>query len=172
MKTVSLIFTLMTFTLNVIGQITEKVVYQEKGETETYEIRKGDKSKFIYRAEISFEKVASLDVAVKEYKVWPIKTILNDKEYVKKYLKSEIKENITSENSFLAISYFYELTSGKIKWITVFHNSSITIPIKAIEKFEKIMRTEDKATFNRNTSDIKDILFFERYVPYDLLNLD
>ena len=43
---------------------------------------------------------------------------------------------------------------------------------KAIEKFEKIMRTEDKATFNRNTSDIKDILFFERYVPYDLLNLD
>lgn len=56
MKTVSLIFTLMTFTLNVIGQITEKVVYQEKGETETYEIRKGDKSKFIYRAEISFEK--------------------------------------------------------------------------------------------------------------------
>ena len=106
------------------------------------------------------------------YKVWPIKTILNDKEYVKKYLKSEIKENITSENSFLAISYFYELTSGKIKWITVFHNSSITIPIKAIEKFEKIMRTEDKATFNRNTSDIKDILFFERYVPYDLLNLD
>lgn len=37
MKTVSLIFTLMTFTLNVIGQITEKVVYQEKGETETYE---------------------------------------------------------------------------------------------------------------------------------------
>ena len=90
----------------------------------------------------------------------------------RKYLKSEIKENITSENSFLAISYFYELTSGKIKWITVFHNSSITIPIKAIEKFEKIMRTEDKATFNRNTSDIKDILFFERYVPYDLLNLD
>ena len=47
MKTVSLIFTLMTFTLNVIGQITEKVVYQEKGETETYEIRKGDKSKFM-----------------------------------------------------------------------------------------------------------------------------
>ena len=72
MKTVSLIFTLMTFTLNVIGQITEKVVYQEKGETETYEIMKGDKSKFIYRAEISFDKVASLDVVVKEYKVWPI----------------------------------------------------------------------------------------------------
>ena len=43
---------------------------------------------------------------------------------------------------------------------------------KAIEKFEKIMRAEDKATFNRNTSDIKDILFFERYVSYDLLNLD
>ena len=34
------------------------------------------------------------------------------------------------------------------------------------------MRAEDKATFNRNTSDIKDILFFERYVSYDLLNLD
>ena len=43
MKTVSLIFTLMTFTLNVIGQITEKVVYQEKGETETYEIGKETK---------------------------------------------------------------------------------------------------------------------------------
>ena len=65
MKTVSLIFILVTFTLNVISQTTEKVVYQEKGETETYEIRKGDKSKFIYRAEISFEKVASPDVAGK-----------------------------------------------------------------------------------------------------------
>ena len=148
MKTVSLIFTLMTFTLNVIGQITEKVVYQEKGETETYEIRKGDKSKFIYRAEISFEKVASPDVAVKEYKVWPIKTILNDKEYVKKYLKSEIKENITSENSFLAISYFYELTSGKIKWITVFHNSSITIPIKAIENIFRLCFLNFSYTLN------------------------
>ena len=49
MKTVSLIFILVTFTLNVISQTTEKVVYQEKGETETYEIRKGDKSKFFHK---------------------------------------------------------------------------------------------------------------------------
>lgn len=172
MKTVSLIFILMTFTLNFISQTTEKVVYQEKGETETYEIRSDKEHKFIYRIGISFDKTASPDVAVKEYNVWPQKTIVNDREYIKKYLIPQIKEKITSENSRIAISYFYELSSGRMKWITVFHSSSITIPIKAIEKFERIMRAEDKATFNRNTSDIKDILFFERYVSYDLLNLD
>ena len=59
MKTFYFILILITFSLNALSQTKEKVVYQEKGETETYEIRKGDKRKFIYRAEISFEKVAS-----------------------------------------------------------------------------------------------------------------
>lgn len=171
MKAINFTLILITFSLNVICQTTKKVVYQEKGISETYEIRIGSKNKFIYRMGVPFEKAVSSDIAVKEYKVWPKKTIVNDREYIKKYLMPQIKEEITSENSSLAISYYYELASGKLSWITVYHKSSITIPIKAIENFENIMKTEDKAIFNRNTSDIKDISYFERYVSYDLLDI-
>ncbi|MFR4304715.1 MAG: hypothetical protein ACLT4H_13695 [Bacteroides thetaiotaomicron] len=170
MKTINLIFIFMTFSLNIMSQ-SEKRVYQEKGETETYEISSDDVNRFIYKPDMPFDKLVSTDVTVRKYKVWPIKTVVNDKEYVKKYLKSKIKENITPENSRIAISYYYELSSGKLKWITIFHKSSITIPIKAIERFENIMKKEDKATFNHDTSNIKDMPYFQRYIPYNLLEL-
>ncbi|WP_294631186.1 hypothetical protein [uncultured Bacteroides sp.] len=56
---------------------------------------------------------------------------------MKKYLLPYIEGEVTPDNSYLSISFYYELSTGKMKWITVYHKPSIAIPIKAIEKFEK-----------------------------------
>ena len=53
----------------------------------------------------------------------------------------------------------------------MFHENSITIPIKAIERFEKAMMKDDKAIFNRSTEGITDIDFFRRWPTYDLYEL-
>ena len=43
------------------------------------------------------------------------RTLVNDKEYIKKYLLPYIKEELTPENGHLGISYFYELYHRKDK---------------------------------------------------------
>ena len=171
MKIIYLVFILLMYTLNVIGQEKEEISY-EKGETETYEIRNSSKHKFIFRIGTPFdERAPLLDEPLRKYKLYPKKTLVNDKEYIKKHLLPYINEVLTPENGHLSISYFYELSTGKIKWITVFHENSITIPIKAIERFEKAMIKDDKAIFNRSTEGITDIDFFRRWPTYDLYEL-
>lgn len=168
MKIISFILILVTFSLNIMSQ-TKKIVYEKKGKLETYKITTYDGTTFI--SNVNTPNIIIDEEVITKYKVWPKRTLINDKEYVNKYLKSKIKEKINSENSRLAINYFYDLSSGELKWITIFHENSITIPIEAIEKFEKVMRKEDKAIYNRETSGIKDIPYFRRYVVYDLSNL-
>ena len=171
MKTIYFIIVSLLFTLNVRGQEKEEISY-EKGETETYEIISSEDNKFIFRVSKPFNDRAPVpDVPIKKYRLWPKKTLVNDKEYIKKYLLPYIKEELTPENGHLDISYLYELSTGKIKWITVFHDSSITIPIKAIERFEKAMMKDDKAIFNRSTEGITDIDFFRSWPTYDLYEL-
>ena len=171
MKTIYFIIVSLLFTLNIRGQETEEISY-EKGETETYEIMTRRGHKFICRVGTPFNDRAPVpDVPMKKYRLWPKKTLVNDKEYIKKYLLPYIKEELTPENGHLDISYLYELSTGKIKWITVFHDSSITIPIKAIERFEKAMMKDDKAIFNRSTEGITDIDFFRSWPTYDLYEL-
>ena len=171
MKTIYFIIVSLLFTLNVRGQEKEEISY-EKGETETYEIISSEDNKFIFRVSTPFNDRAPVpDVPIKKYRLWPKKTLVNDKEYIKKYLLPYIKEELTPENGHLDISYLYELSTGKIKWITVFHDSSITIPIKAIERFEKAMMKDDKAIFNRSTEGITDIDFFRSWPTYDLYEL-
>ena len=166
-----LIIVFLFFGLNVMGQETEEISY-EKGETETYEIMTRRGHKFICRVGTPFNDRAPVpDVPMKKYRLWPKKTLVNDKEYIKKYLLPYIKEELTPENGHLDISYLYELSTGKIKWINVYHKSSITIPIKAIERFEKAMMKDDKAIFNRSTEGITDIDFFRRWPTYDLYEL-
>ena len=83
MKTIYLICVLLIYTLHVMGQETEKISY-EKGETETYEIIESDDAKFIFRKGIPFNsKAPSPDVAAKKYKLWPERTLVDEKEYVK-----------------------------------------------------------------------------------------
>lgn len=168
MKIISFILILVTFSLNIMSQ-TKKIVYEKKGKLETYKITTYDGTTFI--SNVNTPNIIIDEEVITKYKVWPKRTLINDKEYVNKYLKPKIKEKINSENSRLAINYFYDLSSGELKWITIFHENSITIPIKAIEKFEKVMRKEDKAIYNRETSSIKDIPYFRRYVVYDLSKL-
>ena len=171
MKTIYFIIVSLLFTLNVRGQEKEEISY-EKGETETYKIRSDKETKFIFRVGTPFNERAPVpDVPMKKYRLWPKKTLVNDKEYIKKYLLPYIKEELTPENGHLDISYLYELSTGKIKWITVFHDSSITIPIKAIERFEKAMMKDDKAIFNRSTEGITDIDYFRSWPTYDLYEL-
>lgn len=168
MKTINLILILITFTLNIMGQ-SKKHIHEEKGEVETYKISNEDGSIFIYN--IAMPNLIINDEIITKYKVWPKRTLVNDKEYVSKYLKPKIKGEIDRENSMLSISYYYDLFSGKLKWITISYDNSIAIPIKTIEEFEKVMRKEDKAIYNRETSSIKDIPYFRRYVVYDLSKL-
>ena len=171
MKTVYLAITFLMLTSVILGQESRKTSY-EKGETETYEIRSDKETKFIFRVGAPFnERAPMFDVPLRKYRLWPKKTLVNDKEYIKKYLLPYIKEELTPENGHLGISYLYELSTGKIKWITVFHDSSITIPIKAIERFEKAMMKDDKAIFNRSTEGITDIDFFRSWPTYDLYEL-
>ena len=83
MKMMYLIIVFLFFGLNVMGQETEEISY-EKGETETYEIIESDDSKFIFRKGIPFNsKAPSPDVAAKKYKLWPERTLVDEKEYVK-----------------------------------------------------------------------------------------
>lgn len=83
MKTIYFIIVSLLFTLNIRGQETEEILY-EKGETETYEIIESDDSKFIFRKGIPFNsKAPSPDVAAKKYKIWPKRTLVDEKEYVK-----------------------------------------------------------------------------------------
>ena len=171
MKTIYLTITFLLSTSVVLGQESRKTSY-EKGETETYEIRSDKETKFIFRVGTPFnERAPMYDVPIKKYRLWPKKTLVNDKEYIKKYLLPYIKEELTPENGHLGISYLYELSTGKIKWITVFHENSITIPIKAIERFEKAMMKDDKAIFNRSTEGITDIDYFRSWPTYDLYEL-
>ena len=171
MNMMYLIVVLLFFGLNVMGQETKEISY-EKGETETYEIMSDKETKFIFRVGAPFnERAPMFDVPLKKYRLWPKKTLVNDKEYIKKYLLPYIKEELTPDNGHLGISYLYELSTGKIKWITVFHENSITIPIKAIERFEKAMMKDDKAIFNRSTEGITDIDYFRSWPTYDLYEL-
>lgn len=171
MKTINLIILFIVLTFNVVGQ-TSRNAYQVKGETDTYEIRNNDEGIFIYRVGIPLDDRAPVpDVPIKKYHLWPKKMLVDNKEYVKKYLLPYIEGEVTPDNSYLSISFYYELSTGKMKWITVYHKPSITIPIKAIERFEKVMVAEDKAIFNHSTADIKDIDFFVRWTDYDLYEL-
>lgn len=81
MKTIYCIIVLLFLGLNIMAQ---EISY-EKGETETYEIIESDDSKFIFRKGIPFNsKAPSPDVAAKKYKIWPKRTLVDEKEYVKK----------------------------------------------------------------------------------------
>ena len=171
MRTIYCIILLLLLGLNVMGQETEEISYG-KGETETYEIISQGEYKSIFRIGTPFNERAPLfDVPIKKYRLWPQKTIVNDKEYIRKYILPYIKEELTTKNGHLGISYLYELSSGKIKWITILHNRFINIPIMAIERFEKAMMKDDKAIFNRSTEGITDIDFFRRWDTYDLYEL-
>ena len=155
----------------ILGQESRETSY-EKGESETYEIRSDKETKFIFRVGTPFnERAPMFDVPLRKYRLWPKKTLVNDKEYIKKYLLPYIKEELTPENGHLGISYLYELSSGKIKWITILHNRFINIPIMAIERFEKVMMKDDKAIFNRSTEGITDIDYFRSWSTYDLYEL-
>ena len=154
-----------------MGQETEEISY-EKGETETYEIIESDDSKFIFRKGIPFNsKAPSPDVAAKKYKIWPKRTLVDEKEYVKKFILPYINGEITTKNSYLSMRLYYELSSGNLKWIAIYHDNSITIPIKSIERFEKAMMKDDKAIFNRSTEGITDIDFFQVWTDYELYEL-
>ena len=171
MKTIYFIIVSLLFTLNIRGQETEEISY-EKGETETYEIIESDDSKFIFRKGIPFNsKAPSPDVAAKKYKIWPKRTLVDEKEYVKKFILPYINGEITTKNSYLSMRLYYELSSGNLKWIAIYHDNSITIPIKSIERFEKAMMKDDKAIFNRSTEGITDIDFFQVWTDYDLNEL-
>ena len=171
MKTAYLAITFLMLTSVILGQESSKISY-EKGETETYKIRSSEDNKFIFRVGTPFNDRAPVpDVPMKKYRLWPKKTLVNDKEYIKKYLLPYIKEELTPENGHLDISYLYEISTGRIKWINVYHKSSITIPIKAIERFEKAMMKDDKAIFNRSTEGITDIDYFRSWPTYDLYEL-
>ena len=170
MKTIYFIIVSLLFTLNIRGQETEEISY-EKGETETYEIIESDDSKFIFRKGIPFNsKASSPDVAAKKYKLWPERTLVDEKEYVKN-IHPYINREITTENSYLSMRLYYELSSGNLKWIAIYHDNSITIPIKSIERFEKVMMKDNKAIFNRSTEGITDIVFFQIWTNYDLYEL-
>ena len=171
MKTIYFIIVSLLFTLNIRGQETEEISY-EKGETETYEIIESDDSKFIFRKGIPFNsKAPSPDVAAKKYKIWPKRTLVDEKEYVKKFILPYINGEITTKNSYLSMRLYYELSSGNLKWIAIYHDNSITIPIKSIERFEKAMMKDDKAIFNRSTEGITDIDYFRSWPKYDLYEL-
>ena len=171
MKTIYLTITFLMLTSVILGQESSKISY-EKGETETYEIIESDDAKFIFRKGIPFNsKAPSPDVAAKKYKIWPIRTLVDEKEYVKKFILPYINGEITTENSYLSMRLYYELSSGNLKWIAIYHDNSITIPIKSIERFEKAMMKNDKAIFNRSTEGITDIVFFQVWTDYDLYEL-
>lgn len=103
--------------------------------------------------------------------MWPERTLVDEKEYVKKFILPYINGEITTENSYLSMRLYYELSSGNLKWIAIYHDNSITIPIKSIERFEKVMMKDNKAIFNRSTEGITDIVFFQVWTDYDLYEL-
>ena len=170
MKTINLIVLFMIFTLNALSQTSEK--YYEKGETETYGIRSDKGSNFICRVDVPFDDRAPLrEVPIVKYRLWPKETLVDSKEYIKKYLLPYIEGELTPDNSDVYISFYYALSTGKMEWITVYHESSFSIPIKAIERFEKVMSAEDKVIFNRSTEGIDDIDFYQHFKKYNLYEM-
>ena len=170
MKTFNLvIILLMIFSLSAKTQSKDLNYTTIKGKTGVYKISSGDGHNFVYKEGTPFN---ATDLTCLGYGVWPMKYSVNDKVYVRKYLKPEIKGKITVDNSRLSITYYYELSTGEIKWMTFFYDSSLTMPIEAIEDFEYVMKRDDRATFNRDSSNVPDsISCFPAYKTYDLLDM-
>ena len=102
-----------TFYIKCKGQEKEEISY-EKGETETYEIISQGEYKSIFRIGPPFNERAPLfDVPIKKYRLWPQKTIVNDKEYIRKYILPYIKEELTTKNGHLGISICTNYQAGK-----------------------------------------------------------
>ena len=95
MKIISFILILVTFSLNIMSQ-TKKIVYEKKGKVETYKITTYDGATFI--SNVNTPNIIIDEEVITKYKVWPKRTLINDKEYVNKYLKSKINRDIMSSD--------------------------------------------------------------------------
>ena len=166
MKTINTIILLLTITVNAYSQMTGKKIFFEKGDTETYEVTESDGYRFIRNVKyLSYNALSAAD-AIQKYKTWPRETLEIDKELIKKHIIPNIKGEITKENERIS-----EFATGELKYITIFYDTSISIPIKAIEQFEKAMMEKSKVTFTKDISHIGKGICFRYYIPYLLSEL-
>ena len=169
MRKVSLLSVLLLgLSAMAMAQLKPATYTKVKGETGTYVIKSRGESRYVYKEGTP----PVLQDMCLDLKIWPVKRSVDYKAYVKKYLKPEIKGEITRDNSYFSIDYYYNLKTGDMEWITVHHKSSLEIPIEAIERFERIMKRDCKATFNREPTNVPDsITHFPEYSVYNLLDM-
>ena len=171
MRTINIIILLLAITVNAYSQMKEKKIFFVKGDTETYEVTESYGHRFILNVKyLSYNALSDAD-AIQKYKTWPRETLEIDKELIKKHIIPNIKGEITKENERISFDYCYEFATGELKYITIFYDTSISIPIKAIEQFEKAMMEKSKAIFTKDTSHIEKGICFEYYILYLLSKL-
>ena len=171
MRTINIIILLLAITVNAYSQLEKEKIFFVKGDTETYEVIEGDGSRLVRNMKyLSYNALSDAD-AIQKYKTWPRETLEIDKELIKKHIIPNIKGEITKENERISLNYCYEFATGELKYITIFYNTSISIPIKAIEQFEKAMMGKSKVTFTKDTSHIEKGICFRYYIPYLLSEL-
>ena len=170
MRTINIIILLLAITVNAYSQLEEKKIFFVKGDTETYEVTESYGNRFICNVKYLSYNTLPADEAIKRYKTWPDK-IKIDKKLIKEYIIPNIKGEITKENERISFDYCYEFATGELKYITIFYDTSISIPIKAIEQFEKAMMGKSKVTFTKDTSHIEKGICFRYYIQYLLSEL-
>ena len=171
MRTINAIILLLAITVNAYSQMKEKKIFFAKGDTETYEVTESYGHRFILNVKyLSYNALSDAD-AIQKYRTWPRETLEIDKELIKKHIIPNIKGEITKENERISLNYCYEFATGELKYITIFYDTSISIPNKAIEQFEKAMMGKSKVTFTKDTSHIEKGICFRYYIPYLLSEL-
>ena len=171
MRTINIIILLLAITVNAYSQLEKEKIFFVKGDTETYEVIEGDGSRLVRNMKyLSYNALSDAD-AIQKYKTWPRETLEIDKELIKKHIIPNIKGEITKENERISLNYCYEFATGELKYITIFYDTSISIPNKAIEQFEKAMMGKSKVTFTKDTSHIEKGICFRYYIPYLLSEL-